>query len=86
MKIISDYYDCIDYLQDYSDPRTFIRKSEVFHNYTSDRRMLLTPSEYPHAQGYPASYLRDWISQLQFGYYYWKRESLPLALTIYRKT
>jgi hypothetical protein len=39
--------------------------------------MLLKPSEYPHAQGNPASYLRDWISRLQFGYYYWRREPVP---------
>lgn len=77
MKIISDYYDCIDYLQDYSDPRTFVRKSEVFHNYTSDRYLLMKPSEYPYAQGYPASYLHDWISRLLFGYYYWKRKPAP---------
>ena len=89
MKIISDYYDCIDYLQDYSDPRTFVRKSEVFHNYTADRRRLLKPSECPHAQGYPASYLQSWIRQLLYGYYYWKREyatspnDIPEDLEIY---
>lgn len=77
MRIVSDYYDCIDYLQDYNDPRTFVRKSEVFHTYTSDRYLLQKPSEYPYAQGDPASYLRDWISRLRSGYYYWRRESAP---------
>lgn len=78
MRIVSDYYDCIDYLQDYNDPRTFVRKSEVFHTYTANKYRLMKPSEHPYAQGYPASYMRDWISQLRSGYYYWRgREPVP---------
>lgn len=77
MRIVSDYYDCIDYLQDYNDPRTFVRKSEVFHNYTLDSRLLLKSSEYPYAPDNPLSYLRDWIRTLRSGYYRWKREPIP---------
>lgn len=88
MKIVSDYYDCIDYLQDYSDPRTFVRRCEVFGTYTREARILHKASDYISCGTLYSEAtwtLMNWFRELCRGYYWHrgthyfsKAESLPI--------